>query len=89
MGKWFTPLIVLALFCSLPAAAQSPPAEFQKKLEEADRLAWLTDWYSALPIYGEVEKRATAAGDRRDAMGRTRLRKHGRDPAATGPVAHA
>ena len=68
MGKWSAPLIILALFCSAAANAQSPQAEFQKKLKEADRLAWLTDWYGALPIYSDVEKRAIAASDRRDAM---------------------
>ena len=28
----------------------------------------MTDWYAALPIYAEVEKRAVSAGNRRDAM---------------------
>ena len=38
------------------------------RLAEADRLAWLTNWYDALPIYSEVEQAATKAGNRRDAM---------------------
>jgi hypothetical protein len=42
--------------------------DFEQQLHEADRRAWLTDWYGALPIYADVEKRATAAGDQRDAI---------------------
>ena len=38
------------------------------RLQEADRLAWLTDWYGALPIYTAAEKAAATAGNRRDAM---------------------
>jgi hypothetical protein len=63
-----TPTITFVLsltFCSHLLAA---PTNFQKRLQEADRLAWLTDWYSALPIYADVEKAATVVGDRRDAM---------------------
>jgi CHAT domain-containing protein len=37
-------------------------------LHEADRLAWLTNWYGALPIYVAVEEGAIKAGNRRDAM---------------------
>ena len=40
----------------------------QNLLAEADRFAWLTDWYAALPIYSEVEKAATKAGSQRDAL---------------------
>ena len=49
-----------------PQARAAP--ELAERLREADRLAWLTDWYAALPIYAEVEKRAVSAGNRRDAM---------------------
>ncbi|HUK34404.1 MAG TPA: hypothetical protein VLV86_10855, partial [Vicinamibacterales bacterium] len=42
--------------------------DFEQRLNEADRRAWLTDWYGALPIYADVEKRAAAAGDERDSI---------------------
>lgn len=35
---------------------------------KADRLACLTNWYDALPIYTEIERDATTAGNRRDAL---------------------
>jgi CHAT domain-containing protein/tetratricopeptide (TPR) repeat protein len=38
------------------------------QLQEADRLAWLTNWYDALPIYAAVEESAVKSGNRRDAM---------------------
>ena len=65
MRKQFATAIVLTL-----AVASSPRAapDFAERLQEADRLAWLTDWYSALPIYSEVERAALKAGSRRDAM---------------------
>jgi hypothetical protein len=47
--------IVLASFVA--SSAQAAP-DFAQKLQEADRLAWLTDWYRALPIYVEVEQAA-------------------------------
>ena len=37
-------------------------------LQQADSLAWLTDWYSALPLYERAEKEALRVGDRRNAM---------------------
>ena len=49
-----------------PQARAAP--ELAERLREADRLAWLTDWYAALPIYAEVERRAVSAANRRDAM---------------------
>src|ERR1700750_2864391 len=39
-----------------------------ERLQEADRMAWLNDWYGALPIYVEAQNAATSAGDRRAAM---------------------
>jgi hypothetical protein len=65
MRKQFAAAIVLAL--SVASSARAAP-NFAQKLEEADRLAWLTDWYSALPIYAEVEQATTTNGDRRAAM---------------------
>lgn len=65
MRKQLAAAIVLAL--SVASVAGDTP-QFAERLKEADRLAWLTDWYSALPIYVEVEKAATKAGRRRDAL---------------------
>src|SRR5678816_737556 len=48
--------------------AQSQTTELQRLLVEADRLAWLTDWYKAMPLYAEVERAATQSGDRRNAL---------------------
>lgn len=65
MGKQFAATIALALcLASLVRAA----AELEDRLQEADRLAWLTNWYEALPIYAEVEQAASMAGNRRDAL---------------------
>jgi tetratricopeptide (TPR) repeat protein len=71
MGKQFVaPVAALlaTLVCTFQGRAMAAHMDFQKQLQEADRRAWLTDWYSALPIYSEVEKAATIAGDRRAAM---------------------
>src|SRR2546425_13125981 len=57
----------VAVVLSFASFAQASP-DIDKRLLEADRLAWLTDWYSALPIYAETEKAAMKAGNRRDAM---------------------
>ena len=65
MRKQFAATIALAL--CLASLARAAP-EFEGRLQEADRLAWLTNWYDALPIYTEVEQAATKAGNRRDAM---------------------
>ena len=37
-------------------------------LQEADRMAWLTDWYGALPLYQRAEKEALRLRDPRSAM---------------------
>lgn len=44
--------LAVAILFSLPVVSfGQAPTDFAKRLEEADRLAWLTDWYTALPIY--------------------------------------
>jgi CHAT domain-containing protein len=58
--------VAVAVLLSSSAFAQAP--ERLKRLAEADRIAWLTNWYDALPIYTEVEQAATKAGNHRDAM---------------------
>lgn len=61
--------LAVAILFSLPVVSfGQAPTDFAKRLEEADRLAWLTDWYTALPIYVDVENAANRAGNRRDAM---------------------
>ena len=68
MGKAFTFSVALCLFFASLANAQNISSDFTKRLQEADRLAWLTNWYDALPIYAEVEQAASKAGNRRDVM---------------------
>lgn len=58
----------VVLLLSSIANAQVASRDFGARLAEADRLAWLTNWYDALPIYTEVEQAATKAGNRRAAM---------------------
>lgn len=48
--------------------ASHADADFAARLAEADRLAWLTNWHAALPLYAEVEREAARAGSRREAM---------------------
>ena len=66
MGKRV--VLSFALLLLIAAHAQLAHTDFNKRLEEADRLAWLTNWYDALPIYAQVEQAATKAGNRRDAL---------------------
>ena len=58
MGKVLQSTFVLLLF-SWIASAQGASSAFAARLAEADRLAWLTNWYDALPIYTEVERAAS------------------------------
>lgn len=63
-----SPIVLgLAIFISL-ACLEPTPTTFQDDLKEADRLAWLTDWYSAHPLYARAERAATRAGDKRNAL---------------------
>ena len=68
MRKQFARSVALVLFSASVAQAQNRSSEFAHRLQEADRLSWLTNWYEALPIYDDVERAATKAGDRRDAI---------------------
>ena len=70
MGKQVVSALILAVLASPHAYAQpiAATSNIEARLQEADRRAWLTDWYGALEIYSDVEKRATAAGDKRDAI---------------------
>ena len=68
MGKRLLQSTCVVLLLSSIANAQGASSDFGARLSEADRLAWLTTWYDALPIYAEVEHAASKAGNRRDAM---------------------
>lgn len=68
MGKDLLQSTFVVLLLSSIANAQIGSSGFGARLAEADRLAWLTNWYDALPMYTEVEQAATKAGNRRDAM---------------------
>src|SRR4029450_217385 len=59
---------VVAAAILLPSSALAQTRDHHALLAEADRLAWLTNWDAALPIYTRVEEAATKAGNRRDAM---------------------
>ncbi|MGH8056797.1 MAG: hypothetical protein ACREOH_06105, partial [Candidatus Entotheonellia bacterium] len=68
MAKGLLQWTLVCVFVASVANAQVPAAAFDNPIREADRLAWLTNWYDALPIYAEVEQAANKAGNRRDAM---------------------
>ena len=68
MVKSLLQSVLLLLFLAIHAVAENASSDLGKRLQEADRLAWLTNWYDALPIYTEVEQAATKGGNRRDAM---------------------
>ena len=68
MGKRLLQSTFVVLLLSSIANAQGASSDLGARLAEADRLAWLTNWNDALPIYTEVEQAATRTGNRRDAM---------------------
>jgi CHAT domain-containing protein len=68
MGKTLLLSAFVGFLLSSLANAQGAASDVRSRLAEADRLAWLTNWYDALPIYAEVEQAARKAGNRRDAM---------------------
>jgi hypothetical protein len=72
MAKRSTRVVALVVLFLSASFAQAAPADFTKRLQEADRLARLTNWYAALPIYIGVEKEAATA-----ATGATRQRTAG------------
>src|SRR5882672_9003804 len=53
--------VAFATSLSVCATAHAAP-DIDAQLQEADRLAWLTDWASALPVYVEAEARARTSG---------------------------
>jgi CHAT domain-containing protein len=60
---------VLVVVLLTGGRAQSPPAEsVTKKLEQADRLAWLKNWLRAEPQFAELEAYYRSIGDERNAV---------------------
>ncbi len=53
--------VAFATLSSVCATAYAA-ADIDAQLQEADRLAWLTDWASALPVYVAAEARARMSG---------------------------
>jgi CHAT domain-containing protein len=53
--------MAFATSSSVCATAHAAP-DIDAQLQEADRLAWLTDWASALPVYKAAEARARTSG---------------------------
>src|SRR5215210_8051720 len=60
--------LLLAFVAAFSVSPAEDAASVSAQLREADRRAWLTDWYGALPIYADVERAAAKAGNARDAM---------------------
>ena len=67
MSKCALGVVAAILFVGSIAFAQSRSL-IASQLQEADRRAWLTDWYGALSFYQQAEKEALRIGDRRNAM---------------------
>ncbi|MEQ1870910.1 MAG: CHAT domain-containing protein [Vicinamibacterales bacterium] len=68
--RWVVPFVLLSgLVCGSRVPVGPVPAlaapNVAATLEEADRLAWLTNWSAALPLYAEAEASAEARGDLR------------------------
>lgn len=63
---WLVPVALFIGFVQ-QVHAVAPDADIGALLRDADRLAWLTNWGSAGPIYASAEKAALATGDRRSA----------------------
>ena len=53
--------VAFATSSSVCVTAHAAP-DIDAQLQEADRLAWLTDWTSALPVYMAAEARARTSG---------------------------
>lgn len=68
MGNGLLQSTFAVLLLAAITHAQGQSNGFGQRLAEADRFAWLTNWYDALPIYEQVERAAAKAGNRRDAM---------------------
>jgi tetratricopeptide (TPR) repeat protein len=61
-------LAVAAALLLIDSLAFAQQTSITADLQEADRRAWLTDWYGALPFYEKAENEAVRVGDRRSAM---------------------
>src|SRR5262245_7709958 len=57
-------MLVTAAAAATVRTATVAGADVDALIKDADRLAWLTNWTSALPVYVEAETRARASGNR-------------------------
>ena len=58
--------LAAALLCT--GCTRHPPEDHTALLREADRLAWLTNWTAATPVFARAEELARRAGDERNAL---------------------
>ena len=56
----------IAVICA--GCAGSKPADVNVLLRDADRLAWMTNWTAATPVFARAEQIAGDAGDARNAL---------------------
>lgn len=68
MPRWVLSATVIVLLAFPRDALAQRPSDITKQIQEADRFAWVTNWYDALPFYQRAEQDAMKAGNRRDAM---------------------
>lgn len=58
--------VAVALLCT--GCTRHPPEDHAVLLREADRLAWLTNWTAATPVFARAEELARRTGDERSAL---------------------
>ena len=68
MPRWVLSATAIFLLVLPPSASAQRALDVAKQILEADRLAWLTNWNDALPLYERAERDAIKAGNRRDAL---------------------
>ena len=68
MPRWVLSATAILLLVLPPGAFAQRAPDVAKQILEADRLAWLTNWNDALPLYERAERDAIKAGNRHDAL---------------------
>ena len=68
MPRWVPSGTAIVLLAFRTDAVAQRPSDITKHIQEADRFAWLTNWYDALPLYERAERDAIKAGNRCGAM---------------------
>lgn len=58
--------VAVALLCI--GCTRHPPKDHAALLREADRLAWMTNWTAATPVFARAEELARDAGDERNEL---------------------